>query len=120
MEKKVRNMEKKQKLNDLYRNLGNLYEMRKSKSLDAEVLASELDGSHYKMINSAPFAFATEKDGLKIDIYQGGKWKYGIAANHGEHLHNKIDSSIDFYVGFVGVNGYWVFGGESGGPGTQN
>lgn len=110
----------------------------------------------YKMIASAPYAFAPDKteikgnpeDGLKMAIYQGGRWKYGIE-NHNNVVGSKSADVADFWAGLggtvitaagMGYGGYMLisnlagggatqtsgagtgpaFGGENGGPGTGN
>lgn len=111
----------------------------------------------YKMVASAPYAFAPDKteikgnpeDGLKMAIYQGGRWKYGIE-NHNNVVGSKSADVADFWAGLggtvitaagMGYGGYMLlsnvfggsaatqnpgpgtgpaFGGENGGPGTGN
>lgn len=111
----------------------------------------------YKMVASAPYAFAPDKteikgapeDGLKMAIYQGGRWKYGIE-NHNNVVGSKSADVADFWSGLAGTvitaagmgyGGYMLisnlvgggaatqtsgagtgpaFGGENGGPGTGN
>jgi|GEM_PF-3852348 len=90
----------------------------------------------YKMIASAPYAFAPDKteikgnpeDGLKMAIYQGGRWKYGIE-NHNNVVGSKSADVADFWAGFagtavtaasMGVGSYFLISGLSGGSAAQN
>jgi len=90
----------------------------------------------YKMIASAPYAFAADKteiksnpeDGLKMAIYQGGRWKYGIE-NHNNVVGSKSADVADFWAGLagtgitaasMGVGSYFLISGLSGGSAAQN